>query len=77
MQIKIETPDAASPKALIPGSPDDRILGLSLRTLEIEAIQDDADAFAAFAAIVLVAEGDESVPVLKPDSAKGLQARRG
>jgi hypothetical protein len=38
---------------------------------------DDADAFAAFAAMVLVAEGDESVPVLKSDSARGLEARRG
>ena len=37
----------------------------------------DADAFAAFAAMVLVAEGDESVPVLKSDSARGLEARRG
>ena len=37
----------------------------------------DADAFAAFAAMVLVAEGDESVPVLKSDSSRGLQARRG
>jgi hypothetical protein len=30
----------------------------------------DPDAFAAFAAMVLVAEGDESVPVLKSDSAR-------
>jgi hypothetical protein len=37
----------------------------------------DADAFAAFAVMVLVAEGDESVPVLKSDSARGLEARRG
>jgi hypothetical protein len=37
----------------------------------------DADAFAAFAAMVLVAEGDESVSVLKSDSARGLEARRG
>ena len=37
----------------------------------------DADAFAASAATVLVAEGDESVPVLKSDSARGLEARRG
>ena len=36
----------------------------------------DADAFAAFAAMVLVAEGDESMLVLKPDRARGLEARR-
>jgi hypothetical protein len=37
----------------------------------------DADAFAASAAKVLVAEGDKYVPVLKSDSARGLEARRG
>ena len=30
----------------------------------------------AFAAIVIVAEGDDAVPVLKPDRARGLEARR-
>ena len=35
----------------------------------------DADAFAAFASMVLVGEGDESVPVLKPDRARGSEAR--
>ena len=37
----------------------------------------DADAFAAFASMVLVGEGDESVPVLEPDRARGPQTRRG
>jgi hypothetical protein len=30
-----------------------------------------------FSAVFLVPEGDESVPVLKSDSARGLEARRG
>jgi hypothetical protein len=38
---------------------------------------DDADAFAAFNAMVLVAEGDHALAVLKPDRARGLEARRG
>ena len=37
----------------------------------------DADAFAAFVAMVLVTEGDNAMPVLKPDRARGLEARRG
>ena len=36
----------------------------------------DADAFAAFAAMVLVAEGDDAMPVPKPDRARSRQARR-
>jgi hypothetical protein len=36
----------------------------------------DADAFAAFVAMVLVTEGDNAMPVLKPDRARGLEARR-
>jgi hypothetical protein len=35
-----------------------------------------ADAFAALTAIVLV-EGDDAMPVLKPDGARGPEARRG
>ena len=37
----------------------------------------DPDAFAAFATMVLVAEGDDALPVLKPDRTRGLEARRG
>ena len=37
----------------------------------------DADAFAAFVAMVLVTEGDNAMPVLKPDRARGLEAGRG
>jgi hypothetical protein len=36
----------------------------------------DADAFAVFNAMVLVAEGDDAMPVLKPDRARSRQARR-
>ena len=36
----------------------------------------DADAFAAFAAMVLVIEGDNAMLVLRPDRARGLEARR-
>jgi hypothetical protein len=36
----------------------------------------DADAFAAFNAMVLVAEGDNTMPVFKPDRARSPQARR-
>ena len=36
----------------------------------------DADAFAAFAAMVLVAEGDNTMPVFKPDRARSPEARR-
>ena len=36
----------------------------------------DADAFAPFATMVLVAEGDDALPVLKPDCARSSQARR-
>ena len=35
----------------------------------------DADAFAVFNAVVLVAEGDNAMRVLKSDSARGLEAR--
>ena len=37
----------------------------------------DADAFAAFDVMVFVAEGDDAMSVLKPDRARGLEARRG
>ena len=37
----------------------------------------DGDAFAALNAMVLVAEGDRALPVLKPDRARGLEARGG
>ena len=36
----------------------------------------DADAFAASYAAVLVAEGDNAMPVLDPDGARSPQARR-
>ena len=36
----------------------------------------DADAFAAFASMVFVAEGDDAMPVLKPDCARGFEACR-
>jgi hypothetical protein len=36
----------------------------------------DADAFAAFNAIAFVAEGDNTMPVFKPDRARSPQARR-
>ena len=37
----------------------------------------DADAFAAFTAMVLAAEGDNAMPVIEPDRPRGLEARRG
>lgn len=43
MLLKIELPDAASPQSFMPENRDDRILGLSFRTLEIEALPDDAE----------------------------------
>ena len=36
----------------------------------------DADAFAALKIMVLAAEGDDAMSVLKPDRARGLSARR-
>ena len=38
---------------------------------------DDADAFAALNAKVLVVEGDYAMSVLDPDRARGSEARRG
>ena len=37
----------------------------------------NANAFAAFTAMVLVREDDNPLPVLHPDRARGLEARRG
>jgi hypothetical protein len=36
----------------------------------------DADPFAAFSAMVLIAEGEDAVPVLKPDRAHCPEAGR-
>ena len=45
------------------------------RAAVLEFRMGDADAFAASAAMVLLAKGDDALPVLKPDRARGLQAR--